>query len=394
MRYTPSRSLYSCLLTAVLLLSSTIQANEKLKLSGIASFTSFNHEIYVASLWLEKTASSTSEIMSLTGPKRMELHITSEKWRQRNFAKTWSRAIIINNDENFQQSFGKEINAFSHILKGPLLYGDKIDITLIPNKQVSVTLNGTTLFTTKKVAFFDGVLNAWTGKKPPSSHFKESITQLDTGKPETNDAISRLETIAPSNPAKRSKEIKTWVTATKQKKSKKIAVKEKKPVKSKPATIKAAVTPTKPIITPAPTPTPTIAPKAIKEVKKEPIPVKAITTAPLKSEEKPASNDNKKAKTAPKELTTSATIPPTAASQAAPQVQTLPTVAPVVIDHHQQLANDIETAKATLNLNEDTHLKNTDNETHAAEANFDDLISQLESEQDKSEQAEEAVEVK
>ncbi len=219
-------SILGSILSIVLLSNfSHASAHDDLKLSGIASYWNLNNEIYVGTIRLESPVSSAQSILEAPGLKRLEFKVTQDKWRQRNFAKTWSRSIIINNDSDFQTKYGTEINKFSNMLKDALLYGDKVTVDLTPNEGVTATVNDITLFKTNKSGFFNGLINVWVGPRPPSTTFKQEIIKLSSSS--TNN-IARYEQIVPAKTEQRKNAIAAWVEPPK-----------KKTKKAKPAPVKA-----------------------------------------------------------------------------------------------------------------------------------------------------------
>ncbi|MCK5880816.1 MAG: chalcone isomerase family protein [Sinobacterium sp.] len=388
-------TLGTLLFIATLNFSHTTLAGENLELSGIASYSKFNKEVYLASLWLERKANNSEDISTLKGGKRMEIRVTVKKWRQRNFSKMWSQGIIINNSDEFTEKFGQEINAFSTMLKGPLLYGDHIIIELMPNKLVTVSINNTKLFKTPKTEFFTGLLNAWIGNKPPSSEFKQSITHLDKQNTQTIQNIERNTQITPANPAQRNKQIRQWVaTATPKAKRKTEAKPKAIPAPPKvlvPATATAlAPTPAKKKIATEPKP---VTKKTV--VKTQAPNVKAASTAATQTISTPKAKDTA--------IKTDTRKPEAPKTQGAPikntQIADTATALPkkhitqeklpakenislaITLSPEQKLANAVNTAKAVLANKALAQKKVTTEEESAAEVNFDKLISQLESEQ-------------
>ena len=257
-------------------------SHDELTLNGMASNWVLNNELYVGTLYLEATANTTDSILQASGRKRMEFRITTDKWRQRNFSKTWSRSISINIDDATQKQFSREIIRFSNMLKGPLLYGDKVTIDFTPRKHTRVYINDVQVFFTSKSAFFNAILSAWIGARPPSTDFKKQILQLDESNPDVQDAMGRYDYIRPDLEIQRKKEIQSWVAKPK----KKVAPKPKPapaPVTTPapapaatPAPAPAAIPTPSPVATPAPVPaaTPAPAPAAI------PTPSPVATPAP------------------------------------------------------------------------------------------------------------------
>ena len=188
--------------------------HNNLILQGISSYWSYNSELYIASLWLESTVTNAkpADILDAQGLKRMEFKVSSDKWRSRNFANTWTRSISINNEASFKNTYSNQISRFSRLAKKPLIYGDKVTIDLFPNSRVEFKVNDVLLYTTYKTDVFNGILKAWIGNKPPSSSFKQEILNpqaaLQSGGLASDQ--QRYESIAPNNLKQRKQEISAW----------------------------------------------------------------------------------------------------------------------------------------------------------------------------------------
>lgn len=202
-------------LASLLSTSVSAQKHDELTMNGIASFWLLNTEIYAAALYLESPKDTVEAILYAPGHKRMEMRIVAEKWRKRNFAKTWRQAIIINNDKETQQALLKEITAFTQIAKGPLLYGDKITIDYTPSQGTVVKINDTEMLTVKNELFFNALVRTWIGPRPPTSDFKNYILKLDSSDLVTNDLLGFYDYIRPNMEGKRFKETAAWKSSKK-----------------------------------------------------------------------------------------------------------------------------------------------------------------------------------
>lgn len=185
-------------------------ASEPLMMTGIASYTVLDNELYVAILYLDKQYENEEAILSASAAKRMDILVTLDKWRQRNFSKTWGRAITLNNDATTQEQLAAPIIQFSRLLKGPLKYGDKITISTDGNDNTTVTINGSILMQSNAKGFFNAMLNTWIGSRPISNEFKQQMLNIDQENPETADILGRYEYIRPMLEIERNAEIKAW----------------------------------------------------------------------------------------------------------------------------------------------------------------------------------------
>jgi hypothetical protein len=297
--HTPCNQLVKIILSALLALGLSAKAfainHDELSMNGIASNWVLNNELYVAALFLETLESDPQKIFDASGRKRMEFRITTDKWRERNFKKTWARSISINVDDATQKLYSREIIRFSNMLKGPLLYGDKVTIDYTPRKHTRAYINGVQVFYTSKSAFFNALLSAWIGARPPSSDFKTQILKIDRSNMDTQDVLSRYDFIRPDLENQRKKEIQAWVAPAKTsaKPSVKKTVAQTAPVPT--STTAATTTNPQKSTTNAST---NATPKKV-EVKQPPTPATSVTSSPKPQPVEPSASITSTAKTPP-----------------------------------------------------------------------------------------------
>ena len=178
---------------------------DDLPLNGLAAFKQLRKEYYLAGLYLEALS---QDIGSVSGKKRMEIRVTADKWSPRRFAKQWTQAILINNDQKSLDEFTDQILAFTNIPKHDLIAGDRIVINMDPNRGTIVYLNKQRMLKTSNNAFFDLLLNTWIGQRPPSSGFKSDIITLPTDA-EGSNLLLRYEAISAKK--SRNEVIAGWV---------------------------------------------------------------------------------------------------------------------------------------------------------------------------------------
>lgn len=279
------KSIYAYLISFALLTTALFaQAqNGDLSLNGIASFEQLRKEYYIGALYLGWPGHDQATIANMPGKKRMEIHITADRWPALRFAQMWNQAITINNPSAFINANALDILAFTSVPKGDLVEGDRLIIELGTNNTTLVSLNGIPALRTGSPALFTMLINAWIGARPPTSEFKRDILDLPKSQAGT-DLIARYDNVRPNDARK--KAIAGWgfklepetsatttaVTATATSTAatptptpaptpKKPEIAETKPAEqpkaaeSKPAAEPKAVEP-KPVAAPVPAPTP------------------------------------------------------------------------------------------------------------------------------------------
>ncbi len=186
------------------------QAFDELPLNGLASFVQLRKEYYIGGLYLETLSQDTGSAISISGRKRMEIHISIDKWSPRRFAQQWNQSILINNDQESLEEFADQILAFTSIAKDNLITGDRIVINMDPNDGTSVYLNSQRMMTVSDNAFFDILMNTWIGQRPPSSDFRNDILTLPTDSAGT-ELLIRYDSISPAE--SREQTVAAWVKA-------------------------------------------------------------------------------------------------------------------------------------------------------------------------------------
>lgn len=186
-------------LTFVSLCSS---AQNDLSLNGMAAFEQLRKEYYIGALYLGWPGRDSAAIANMPGKKRMEIHVTADRWPALRYSQMWNQAITINNQSSFINANALDILAFTSLPKGDLVEGDRIAIELTGNNTTLVSINGIPALRTGSSALFTMLLNAWIGARPPSSEFKRDILDMPKGQAGT-DLATRFDNIRPSDARKK-----------------------------------------------------------------------------------------------------------------------------------------------------------------------------------------------
>jgi len=250
-------------------------AHDKLPMTGIADLWQLRQEVYIGALYLPAAAKTPEEVLAMDGPKRMELRITANKLSTRQWGELWNQAININNaGKDELKGLTDDVIAFTNLLKDALTNGDRITIDYTPKAGVDIGVNGTTLYKSRNDRFFNALVKAWVGPRPPSSDFKRNIVVLPTDA-ESKDLIDRYSVVLPEE--SRKAEVAAWVKGAELPKvAEKPAPKPAPKVEPKPEPKVVAAVPVpvpvpvaKPVV-PIPVPTP-VAP--VVAAKPAPVPV-------------------------------------------------------------------------------------------------------------------------
>lgn len=297
------KTIYACLISLTLIATSLCaraETSSDLNLNGVAAYEQLRKEYYVGGLYLGWPGHDPAAIANMPGKKRMEIHITADRWPSLRFSQMWNQAITINNPSAFINANALDILAFTSLPKGDLVEGDRLVIELTGNNTTQVSINGLLALHTNSPALFTMLLNAWIGQRPPTSEFKRDI--LDLPKDQAGkDLIARFDNIHPNDARK--KVIAGWGFKPEA---------EAAPAAAATTAVTATATAAAPI---AAAPTAVKKPEAAEAAKPEPAPKAVAETKPA-AEAKPV--------TPPKPTA----APPVAAATEAPKAAPAPATAP------------------------------------------------------------------
>lgn len=201
--------IFAALLTLFIAQSAMAQSTEfdDLTLNGLASYEQLRQEYYIGAIYLRSANDDPAAVITMDGKKRMEMRITAERWTPRRFAQQWNQAILINNDPESQQQFADDILAFTNLPINDLIAGDQIIVDMDPDQGTTIYLNRHKVYSSSNPMFFDVLVSAWIGLRPPSSEFKRDILSLQTNASGT-DLLVRFEALKASDARK--KEVASW----------------------------------------------------------------------------------------------------------------------------------------------------------------------------------------
>lgn len=253
--------------------------HDKLPMTGIADQWLLGREFYIGALYLQQAPKTPEEAMAMAGPKRMELRITNDKWSARQWGEMWNQMININNSGKDElKGLTDDVIGFTNLLKDALTYGDRVTIDFTPKAGVDIAVNGTVLYKSRNDRFFNALLKAWVGARPPSSDFKRNIITLPADA-EGKELIDRYAVVVPEG--NRKTDVAAWV---KQPEPPKVVEKPapKPTPKPEPKPVIAAPVPV-PVPVPAavPTPKPTVpVPAPVVAAKPAPVPAAPVPATP------------------------------------------------------------------------------------------------------------------
>ncbi len=151
--------------------------NSELKLNGAGIRTKAFFKVYVAALYLGDKKSSTAEVLSATGPKRVTLTMLREVSSDQ-----LSQALLdgINNNSSSEE----KLQLFNQMLAIGQIFGayrsikpkDVVTLDWVPGSGTQIFMNGKKLGDTlPEASFYNALLKIWLGEKPADKSLKRQM---------------------------------------------------------------------------------------------------------------------------------------------------------------------------------------------------------------------------
>lgn len=144
-------------------------------LNGVGEARELTGSLYLGALYLEHRSSNPDVVATSVWNKRIAMRISADKIYGRRLGQLWRERIVINSDRKLVTELGKEIMQFVDAFKETFIKGDEITIDFSPDKGTSVSVNGTEIAKIKKPGFYELLIHAWIGEKPPTAQFKLGV---------------------------------------------------------------------------------------------------------------------------------------------------------------------------------------------------------------------------
>lgn len=173
MKQCGSIGIVRCVVWAVLMVVSS--ANAEMPLNGVAVYSRFGQEQFMAGLYTPKLTARDTDLLQSDGPGAMELRIIDDRIFPRRFQRMWIEGIAINARDQELESFAPLMAEFSNLLNIQLRRGDLFRIERTPANRILVQLNDFTLGELDDPRFYGLLLRTWIGPVPLSSDFKASL---------------------------------------------------------------------------------------------------------------------------------------------------------------------------------------------------------------------------
>lgn len=151
--------------------------NHNLKLNGVGIRTKFIFKVYVAALYLNEIKSTTPEVLSQSGAKRVHLVMLRDMSND-DFSQAFMDGLRNNLDVNERSKFIKPMTTFGQMFSevATLKKGDIMTLDWVPGVGVESQYNGKKVGeTVNDASFYNAILKIWLGNKPVDSSLKKKL---------------------------------------------------------------------------------------------------------------------------------------------------------------------------------------------------------------------------
>jgi len=148
--------------------------NAKVALNGAGVRTKFFFDIYIGALYTENKSSSSQQIFSQVGSKRVLMHFLYDDLAKEKITDAWTEGFKANNSEAEYQKLQTRLNYFNEFFSD-MKKGEQVRMDYIPNNGTEVWVNDKLRGTIKGSDFNIALLKVWLGDEPADNSLKEAM---------------------------------------------------------------------------------------------------------------------------------------------------------------------------------------------------------------------------
>lgn len=149
-------------------------ASTTISLNGVGVRTKFFFDIYVGALYLESTAHTRDDILSLKGHKRVFMHFVYDEVSAEKLVAGWNEGFEGNLSEQQQAGLAEQIKTFNTMFD-TVHAGDEVLLDYLPGQGTRVTIKGVIKGVIVGEDFNHALLNIWLGDEPADEGLKEAM---------------------------------------------------------------------------------------------------------------------------------------------------------------------------------------------------------------------------
>lgn len=147
---------------------------QDLVLNGAGIRTKFVFDIYVGALYLTGKATSTEQVLSMTGPKRVLMHFLYDEVDKQKLTDGWIEGFEENHSDAQFKALRPQLEAFNKLFVS-VKRGDHIKLDYLPESGTRVTINDQLKGTIPGADFYPALLKVWLGDEPADDDLKEAM---------------------------------------------------------------------------------------------------------------------------------------------------------------------------------------------------------------------------
>lgn len=153
-------------------------ASTTISLNGVGMRTKFFFDIYVGALYLESTAHTRDDILSLKGHKRVFMHFVYDEVAAEKLVAGWNEGFEGNLSEQQLAGLAEQIKTFNAMFD-TVHAGDEVLLDYLPGQGTRVTIKGVIKGVIEGEDFNLALLNIWLGDEPADEGLKEAMLNAD-----------------------------------------------------------------------------------------------------------------------------------------------------------------------------------------------------------------------
>ncbi len=146
-----------------------------LQLNGAGIRSKFIFDIYIAELYLEKTAKEAAQVIADPGHKRVVMHFLYKSVGQDKLVDGWNEGFSANLSAEDLANLQSQIDTFNSMFSEEMKSGDIVIFDYLPGKGTRVSIKGSVKGIIPGKDFNDALLSIWLGKKPVGSDLKKAM---------------------------------------------------------------------------------------------------------------------------------------------------------------------------------------------------------------------------
>lgn len=149
-------------------------ADQSLLLNGAGIRSKFVFDIYVGALYLPTKATTTQQVLSMAGPKRVLMHFLYDEVEKAKLIDGWNDGFEDNHTNEQFKALKPKLASFNALFT-TVKRGDHIKLDYLPETGTRVMINDQLKGTVPGKEFYPALLKVWLGEEPADSDLKDAM---------------------------------------------------------------------------------------------------------------------------------------------------------------------------------------------------------------------------